>query len=61
MQEIECVIDEPHLALTVSRRLGVREARQSGVVDAAEFAIQIGGLRRNGARIFVGPVEAGPG
>ena len=67
MQEIEGVIDEPHLALAVGRRLRLREARQSGVVDAAEFAVEIGGLhlqvreRRDGARIFVGPVEPGSG
>ena len=44
MQEIEGVIDEPHAALAVCRRLGMGEARQSGVVDAAEFAVDIGGL-----------------
>ena len=66
MQKIESVIDEVHAALAVGRRLGLREARQSGVVDAAEFAVEIGGLdvqarqRREGARIFVGPVEPGP-
>ena len=49
MQEIEGVIDEPHLALAVGRRLGVGEAGQSGVVDAAEFAIDVGGLRLHSA------------
>ena len=67
MQEIESVIDEMHAALAVGRRLRLREARQSGVVDAAEFAVDIGGLhvqvreRRDGAWIFVGPVEPSPG
>ena len=67
MQEIERVIDETHAALAVGRRLGVGEARQAGLVDAAEFAVDIGGLhvqireRRDGARIFGSPVEAGPG
>jgi hypothetical protein len=43
------------------------EAGQARVVDAAEFAIEIGGLhvqgpqRRDGAWIFAGPVKAGPG
>ena len=66
MQEIESVIDELHVALAVGRRLGVGEARQSSLVDAAEFAVEIGGLdvqvreRRDGAWIFVGPVEPGP-
>ena len=67
VQEIEGVIDQPHAALAVGRRLGVGEARQSGVVDAAEFAVDIGGLhvqireRGDDARIFVassrGPVR----
>ncbi|HEY5205943.1 MAG TPA: hypothetical protein VIJ63_15255, partial [Roseiarcus sp.] len=41
------------------------EARQSSVVDAAKFAVDIGGLhvevreRRDGGRIFVGPVKPG--
>ena len=56
-----------YAAFAISSRLRLRKARQSGVVDAAEFAINIGGLhvqvrkRRGGARIFVRPVEAGPG
>ena len=67
MQEIESVIDEVHAALAVGRRLGLGEARQAGVVDAAELAVEISGLhvevgeRGDGARIFVGPVEPGPG
>ena len=66
MQEIESVIDELHIALAVGRRLGMGEARQSSLIDAAEFAVEISGLhvqvreRRDGARIFVGPVEPGP-
>jgi hypothetical protein len=46
------------------RRLGASEARQSSFVDAAEFTIEIGGLhieigeRRDGAWIFLRPVEA---
>ena len=67
MQEIEGVIDEMHAALAVGRRLGVGEARQSGFVNAAEFAIEVGGLhiqvreRRRGTWIFGRPIEAGPG
>jgi hypothetical protein len=45
VQEVEGVIDEPHSALAVARSLGMGEARQSGVVNAAEFAVEIGGLR----------------
>jgi hypothetical protein len=67
VQEIEGVVDESHPALAVGRRLGVGKARQSDLVDAAELAIEIGGLRphirqrRDCAWIFAGPVEAGPG
>ena len=67
MQEIESVIDEPHLTPAVGRRLSVGEARQSRLVDPAEFAVDIGGLhveaceRRDRAWIFLGPVEPGPG
>jgi hypothetical protein len=43
VQEIEDVIDEPHLALAVGRRLGVGEARQSSLIDAAGFAVDVGG------------------
>jgi hypothetical protein len=45
---------------------GYGEARRPGVVDAAEFAIEISVLdiqvreRCDGAGIFVGPIEAGP-
>ncbi len=66
MQEIESVIDEPHFALAVGRCLRLREAWQSGVVDATKLAIDIGGLhvdtckRSDGARIFVRPVKPGP-
>ena len=65
VQEVEDVIDEPRVALAVGRALRLGEARQSGVVDAAELAVEICGLhpdvgeRRNGARIFVGPVKPG--
>ena len=67
MQEIERVIDEVHATLAVGCGLGLGEARQSGVIDAAEFAVDIGGLyvhvgeRRDCAWIFGRPVEAGPG
>ena len=44
MQEIESVKDELHVALAVGRRLRLREARQSRIVDAAELAVEIGGL-----------------
>jgi hypothetical protein len=63
---LERIVDEPHPALAVARRLGVGKARQSGVVDAAEFPVEIGGLRlhtaerSDGAWIFVAPVEPGP-
>jgi hypothetical protein len=49
----------------MSRRLGKGEARQSGVVDAAEFAVDVSRLRlqicerRDDAWIFVAPVEPG--
>jgi hypothetical protein len=48
------------------RRLGMGKARQSRVVGAAEFAVEIGGLRverregLDGAWIFGRPVETGP-
>src|SRR5580700_3582401 len=67
MQEIESVIDEVHAAFAIGRRLPLGEAGQAGLVDTAEFAVDIGGFhphigqRRNGARIFVGPVEASSG
>src|SRR5262249_27127556 len=62
---VEGVIDEPGTALAVGRRLRLREARQSGFVNAAQLAVDVGGLsvqvrkRREGAGIFGGPVEAG--
>ena len=66
MQKIETVIDEPHLAFTVGRRLGVSKSWQASLINAAEFAIEISGLdvqvreRCDGAWILVGPVEPGP-
>ena len=54
-------------ALAVARRLGPGEAGQAGVVDPAEFAVEISGLhsqlrkRCDGARILIGLVEPGPG
>ena len=62
----EGVIDEVHAALAVRRRLDLGEAPQSGNVDAAELAIDVGGLhvqickRGDGARIFACPVEGLP-
>jgi hypothetical protein len=56
-----------HAALAVGRRLCLGEARQASVVDATEFAVDVGGLhiqvreRRDDAWIFVSPVESGPG
>jgi hypothetical protein len=44
MQEIESVIDEAHAASAVGRCLRLGEARQTGLVDAAEFAVDIGGF-----------------
>jgi hypothetical protein len=67
MQEIEGVIDQMHTAFAVGRRLDVGEARQSFVVDPTELTVQASGLHvhiresPDGARILVGPVEAGPG
>ena len=64
MQKIEGVIDEMYVALAVRRRLCLRETL---FIDAAEFAVEIGGLdvhileSLDGSRIFGGPVEAGPG
>ena len=65
MQEIESVIDEPSAPLAISRRLRMGEARQSGIIDATEFPVDVGGLdiwireRCNGAWIFLSPVESG--
>ena len=56
-----------HAALAVSRRLGVGKARQSGIVDAAQFPVEVGGFRlhirerRECAWIFVAPIKPGPG
>jgi hypothetical protein len=67
MQEIEGVIDEQHPSLAIGGRLGIGEAGQASLIDAAEFAVEISGLdvqvreRRRSARIFAGPIEAGPG
>jgi hypothetical protein len=67
VQEIESVIDEPHFVLAVCGRLRLCEARQSGLVDAAELAIDIGGLHihvrqgGNHAWIFARPVEPSAG
>ena len=66
MQKIESIIDELHIAFAVGRGLGVGESRQSSLIDAAEFPIDVSGLnvqvreRCDSDRIFVGPVEAGP-
>jgi hypothetical protein len=66
VQEIESEIDKMHAALAISSRLGLRKAGQSGIVDAAELAVDIGGLhvavceRGDDARIFGRPVEPGP-
>jgi hypothetical protein len=46
VQEIEGVIDEPNPALAIGRSLGVGEARRSSFIDAAEFAVKIGGLAK---------------
>jgi hypothetical protein len=67
MPEIEGVVDEPHLAFAVGRRLDMGEARQAGLVDTAELAVEISGLyvqvpeRRDDAWIFAGPEEPGSG
>jgi hypothetical protein len=67
MQEIEGVIDEQHASLAIGGRLSIGEAGQASLIDAAKFAVEISGLdvqvrkRRRGARIFAGPIEAGPG
>jgi hypothetical protein len=67
MQEVEGIVDESRAALAVGRCLRLGEARQTGLVKAAELAVDVGGLlhphigeRRDGAWIFVGPVEPGP-
>ena len=66
-RELAAIIDQPHAVLAVGRRLRLRKAWQSGVVDAAKLAIDLGGLHfeicesGDGAWIFVSPVEPGPG
>jgi hypothetical protein len=44
VDEIESVKDESSGALAVRRCLDAREARQSGIIDATEFAVEIGGF-----------------
>jgi hypothetical protein len=67
MQQVEGIIDEMHAALAVRRCLRMRKARQSSIVDAAEFAVEIGrlhvyvGEHCGGAWIFGSPIEPGPG
>jgi hypothetical protein len=39
-----------HVALAIGRRLSMGEARQSGFVNAAEFAVNVGRPLRLGAR-----------
>jgi hypothetical protein len=41
MQQVEGIIDEMHAALAVRRRLRMGEARQTSVVNAAEFSVEI--------------------
>ena len=66
VQKIESVINEARIALAVGRRLRLGEAWQSGIVDAAKLAVDVGGLHVqvreccDGAWIFVGPIEPGP-
>ena len=56
-----------HAARSVGRGLGLGEARKAVVADAAQLAVEIGGLRaarrerRQRARIFGAPVEPGAG
>jgi hypothetical protein len=51
-----------HIALAVGCGLRLRKTRQSAVVDAAEFAVDVGGRhveireRGGGAWIFASPV-----
>ena len=44
VEEVEGVVDEPRAAFAVGCSLGAGEAGQFGVIDAAEFAVEIGGL-----------------
>ena len=48
MQEIKGIIDQMHTAFAVGRCLSVRKARQPLVVEAAELAVEIGGLHVDG-------------
>jgi len=53
-----------HIAFAVGRCLRLREARQTGVVNAAKFVVEIGGSGSRGRRwrSDIGiPVEPGPG
>jgi hypothetical protein len=65
MQKIEGVKDQAHAARPIGRGLGHGEVRQAVVDDAAQFAVEIGGLRAHGcerrkrAWIFGAPVETG--
>ena len=65
MQEIEGVKDQAHAARPIGRGLGLGEVRKAVVADAAQFAVEIGGLRPHGrercqrAWIFGAPVETG--
>jgi hypothetical protein len=65
MQEVESVKDQAHAARPVGRGLGIGEVRKAVIADAAQFAVEIGGLRTHGrerrkrAGIFGAPVEAG--
>ena len=67
MQEVKGAIGQMDSAFAIGRRLRLREAGQTGLVDTAEFAVDISGFhphigqRRDGARISVGPVEASSG
>jgi hypothetical protein len=44
VQKFERVMDEMHIALAVGCGLRLRKTRQSAVVNAAELAVDIGGL-----------------
>ena len=66
MEKIEGVVDEADAAVAVAGGLGLRKARQIIVANPAQFAVEIGRLRRelyqrgDHARKFAGPVEPGP-
>jgi hypothetical protein len=65
MQKVEGVKDQAHAPCPVGRGLGFSEARHTVGADAAQFAVEIGGLRPHGperrrhAGISGCPVEAG--